>query len=291
VRANREVVCWGLNGSGQLGDGSTLTRPAPVTVQGVRDASHVSAGWLYSCAVADGGRVLCWGADGGGQLGDGPTDSSGQGAVAVAGITDAVAVSAGQTHVCALRATGEVVCWGNNAAHQCGDGTTTAHPAPVAVLGITGAVQIAAGTGHTCALVADGLAHCWGANGFRELGDGTSEARTTPVQVIYSNDAIEVGTGGAAWAGGFFGFSCALQSDGTVKCWGLDDFGQRGTLDGPPGAAVVGLESVAGISLGAKYACALRRQGDVWCWGINDTGELGDGTTTPRSMAAPVVGL
>lgn len=64
------VQCWGINGNGRLGDGTTTDATAPVTVTGVNNAVSLSAGGGHTCAVTGNGRVQCWGSNSDGQLGD-----------------------------------------------------------------------------------------------------------------------------------------------------------------------------------------------------------------------------
>ena len=84
-------------------------------------------------------------------------------------------------HTCALRGTGEVVCWGYNDAGQLGDGTTVDRAAPVAVKGISGAAQVAAGEEFTCARLATGGVKCWGSDTNGQLGNGSMSDFHTPV--------------------------------------------------------------------------------------------------------------
>jgi len=65
------LFCWGYNGNGQLGDGTTTAANAPVQVGTDTDWANVGAGGSHTCGVKDDGSALCWGADWGGQLGDG----------------------------------------------------------------------------------------------------------------------------------------------------------------------------------------------------------------------------
>jgi alpha-tubulin suppressor-like RCC1 family protein len=63
------VWCWGSNGNGQLGDGTTIERNVPVRVERLPEVVGLTAGAAFNCALARDGRVLCWGANEWGQLG------------------------------------------------------------------------------------------------------------------------------------------------------------------------------------------------------------------------------
>jgi len=179
---NGAAKCWGYNGSGEVGDGTTSNRFAPAGVSGLDSGvASISAGGSYTCAVHN-GAAKCWGNNANGQLGDGtttyrktPAEVSGLGS-GVTGITT------GNSHACAVH-NGAAKCWGNNGNGRLGDGTTTHVTTPVNVSGLgSGVARISAGREHTCA-VHDGAAMCWGQNNRGQLGDGTTTYRTAPVQV------------------------------------------------------------------------------------------------------------
>jgi alpha-tubulin suppressor-like RCC1 family protein len=105
--------------------------------------------------------------------------------VAVSGLSGAVEITTNYFHTCARRASGTVVCWGDNTFGQLGDGTVgILRSTPVAVSGLSDAVEIDAGERHTCARRASGTVVCWGLGDNGQLGDGMMTTRLTPVAVM-----------------------------------------------------------------------------------------------------------
>lgn len=198
VKADGSAMCWGSNALGELGDGAFGTNAAkddadrslPVAVRNLRDVAVVRTGITFTCALRTNGSVSCWGTSYAGQLGDGSFGAAAGKAVPgpVSGLTDATSLVTGTDHACALRATGAVVCWGNNTHGQIGDGTSAPGtmkpvPVPVVVSGLVDVVAIGAGSSFTCALSAQGSVKCWGANSNGQLGDATTEEKTLPSDV------------------------------------------------------------------------------------------------------------
>jgi alpha-tubulin suppressor-like RCC1 family protein len=224
------VKCWGYNGYGQLGDGTTKDRLTPVDVSGLTSgvAAIAAGGGLYlegghTCAVTVDGGVKCWGYNRYGQLGDGTTKDRLTPVDVTAGLSNGVAaIAMGYYHTCAVTASGGLKCWGLNDNGQLGDGTIRKHRTPTDVSGLAiGVAAVAAGGYHTCAVTAAGGAKCWGNNYDGELGDGTTTTRLTSV------DVSELASGVAAVAAGAY-HTCALIAAGGVKCWGWNDNGQLG---------------------------------------------------------------
>ena len=125
------AACWGYNHYGQLGDGTTTTRTAPVAVSDLSNAVTVTTGWEHSCALLSNGTAKCWGM--GSCLGIGPSGNQTT-PVSVLNLSDAFALDAGWSHVCALTNYGGAKCWGYNSSGQLGDGTTEDRGTPVDVV-------------------------------------------------------------------------------------------------------------------------------------------------------------
>jgi len=221
------VRCWGKNDHGQLGNGDLgVDSAVPVAVQGLGNSvAAIAAGLYYTCAALRAGPVKCWGQNSQGQLGDGTFGADRDTPVTVGGLSgDAVALTAGEHHTCALTENGAVECWGSNTVGQLGDDTASGgrSTTAVAVSGLSGGVAaIAAGGYHTCAITGSGALQCWGSNLNGQIGDGTTTDRHTPVDV----DGFESGT--AAVSGGYY-HTCALTGTGAARCWGRGNSAQLG---------------------------------------------------------------
>ena len=287
---NSGARCWGYNGQGELGDGTTRARLAPTIVVGLSTGvTALATEFFHTCALTQSGSVKCWGFNDDGQLGDGTTTTS-LIPVDVVGLSQGVvAIATGYNHTCALTRIGGVQCWGSNFAGQLGNRSTADSSTPVHVFGLgAGVVALAGGDFYTCALTSSGGIKCWGDNTYGQLGDGTDLERHAP-------RAVEgLTTGVAALAAGG-GHTCAVTATGGAKCWGDNVNGRLGdgtTVDRHTPVDVVGLTSgVASVSAGDISTCALTTAGGVKCWGDNVKGQLGDGTTTNRKTAVDVLGL
>ena len=279
------AYCWGLNSSGQLGDGTATRSTSPVLVAGGVSFAAVRAGAVHSCGVTAAGVAYCWGDNSTGLLGDGTTTSS-TSPVLVAGGVSFAAVSAGVYHSCGVTVGGAAYCWGDNTFGELGDGTTTNRSSPVLVAGGVSFAAVSPGYIHSCGVTAAGAAYCWGYDGQGQLGDGTSTSSTSPVLVAGGLNFAAVSAGG--------GESCGVTAGGVAYCWGDNVAGELGdgtTINKSSPVLVAGGVSFAAVSPGYIHSCGVTAAGAAYCWGHNYLwGELGDGTTTSKSSPVLVAG-
>lgn len=255
--------------------------------------------------------AVAWGANTLASLGDGSavgpescfrTSYCARSPVGVAGLSNPVALGAGEEFACAVISGGEVECWGRNDAGDLGDGTATGPEhcpgpsfvredncsrVPVHVSGITNATAVVAGVGFACALLATHSIDCWGFGLDGELGNGHSEGSLTPVTVSGITNATAIAAGEAE--------ACALLSNQTVKCWGSNQGGALGdgktqeeqkSSDVP--VEVSGITSAVAVTAGDTDGCAALENGEVRCWGWNLSGDLGDGKTQAEQESSDV---
>jgi alpha-tubulin suppressor-like RCC1 family protein len=256
---NSTVKCWGLGFFGQLGYGDPERRgndpgemgdnlPA-VNLGTGRTARAISAGGNHTCALLDNGTIKCWGYNQTGQLGQGDDIARGNApgqmgnALPVVDLgtgRTAIAVSAADSHTCALLDNGSVKCWGSGARGALGLGDMTirgddpgemGNVLPAVDLGPgRTARSVSAGPAHTCALLDNATVKCWGEGDHGRTGHGdTSDRGDGPGEMGNALPVVDLGTGRSATAVTTGGeFSCALLDDATVKCWGENGFGQLG---------------------------------------------------------------
>jgi alpha-tubulin suppressor-like RCC1 family protein len=278
ILSGGHIECWGMNGSGQLGNGTTTRSATPVEVQGVTDAREVSVGAGDACAVLSSGHIECWGSNTDGALGNGAHGFFSELPVEVQGIADAVQVAVGDAHACAVLSSGRVDCWGRKVI----EAIDTPSYTPVEVPGVNDATQAAVGGSHSCALLSSGHVECWEENFYGELGIGsTRDASITPVEVLAVTGAKQIAAGEH--------HTCALLSSGHIACWGDNDAGQLGdgtTAISDVATEVRGVENATQLAAGGNDSCALTSRGRVDCWGDNYYGQFDDGSI--RGSDTPV---
>ncbi len=242
-----DVYCWGLNSSGQLGDGTIDNSNVPVYVDGLEGRIiSVSAGAEFTCALNSANEVFCWGNNSSGQLNDGTEDHSSVPVKTTTVSSDTVLISGGSIELQGITSDGAVQLWNsqpiipvtgypednntfvaadrfteggcsmtNTGDVNCWGGITNAE-----VVGAVVSDMLASGQGHACTMKAEGLV-CWGSNSNGQLGDDSTDDSTEEVSVV------ELKRGVIALAAGEK-HTCVIYSDETVACWGLNVSGQLG---------------------------------------------------------------
>lgn len=186
VLGDGKVWCWGRNSDGQLGHGTASydSPPQPAgVVNGLPLVQDIACGHQHACAWDAAGKAWCWGKNLSGQIGTGSYSASPVNAAVQLEVSGVVGMACGQGHTCALRGSGEVLCWGDNDEGQSGADKPGDVYQPLAIALGGKASAVAAGISHSCALRQDGAVLCWGKGSSGQLGDGlaTSSAKAVVV--------------------------------------------------------------------------------------------------------------
>ncbi|MEM7133160.1 MAG: C13 family peptidase [Chloroflexota bacterium] len=270
------VQCWGGNDDGQVGNGTVKNQQTPVDVSKLpSDITQIALGREHTCALSSSSGVFCWGLNSDGQLGDGTNDDR-HDATALPRLSDRVmSIAAGAQHSCVITTEDQAQCWGSNDHGQLGDGTKTSRSTPVTVPDLNNVTALALGFAHTCALTDAGKVQCWGRNTYGQLGDGTQIGKEVPVDAQGLNSGVTAITAGD-------NHTCALSSDGSVRCWGINSYGEVGDgTDVEKRHAPVAVSELSGgivaIAGGLAHTCAITEDGGLTCWGRDQYGQLGSG--------------
>ncbi|MGB0284821.1 MAG: putative Ig domain-containing protein, partial [Candidatus Poseidoniaceae archaeon] len=331
LASDGDAKCWGANNVGQLGQGHIENMGDEVAEMGLdlpyvlfpedTYASAVSAGGEHTCYLLNTstteGMPLClgrinllgygWSDDG--AVGDGYQEDASQmpdWPLPTGRHVDQI--EAGWNHTCALFDDGSMGCWGDNTHGQLGTGNTSflgdaadevGDGLALVDLPVDATVtSMALGWDHTCVLYSTGDVACWGNNADGQLGIGSTSAVGDGAGEMGSNlvnISLPSGVNATSITAGD-GFTCAVFSDESIRCWGRNDVGQLGqgntaTYGDNGGETVAGLSA---IDLGSTYASGTKildagrdhvcsvietssTAGVIKCWGGNADGQLGVG--------------
>jgi alpha-tubulin suppressor-like RCC1 family protein len=270
------VICWGSNIYGTLGQGNTLSYSNPVVVHLSAQAKELSIGRLHTCAVLITDEVKCWGQNSEYQVGSGSATVVSTPTVVPPRILEGAEVGdlkAFQRSTC-IMANGRIACWGSIDANTSYNPTVFTEPAYMfgASLDFETVVSISAG----CALTDTGQLHC----GFERGLNGLSRSQRV-TGVLTDEVVVAHGTGAGHW--------CAATDSGKVACWGWNGYGQLGDgtteQSGNPvwvTGSLLAERHVTDIAVGSDHSCALTDPGEVFCWGANYYGQLGNGSLSTQ---------
>lgn len=163
VKRDGTLWAWGCNSVGQLGDGTTVDKSSPVQIGTTKNWKYVSAGGNFSIAVTCGdatgfhSQIWAWGLNSTGQLGDNTTTNRSTPVQTADLGSNWRSVSAGDSHVLAVRANGTLWAWGTNTQGELGDNSTVNRSSPVQVGSATKWLSVSAGKCFSVAIRGD----CW----------------------------------------------------------------------------------------------------------------------------------
>jgi alpha-tubulin suppressor-like RCC1 family protein len=245
--------------------------------------------------LAPSDQLRCWGRNDRGQVGKGdflsPVDLPANVTLPFVPLD----VEAGALHTCVLSALlpqdgSQLACWGENGSGQLGLGDTLDRFTPQ-VVDLAGAVafDVATGANHTCAVVTGGAVRCWGSNQFGQLGVSLGTTSSSTPLTVPGVVAERVVVGDA--------HTCVIvQSDQSVRCWGLGTSGQLGNGSDTSSVTPVNAGFRSGTQLvdldaGGSTTCAREASTVTWCWGAGLGGQIGDGASLNRNQPTRPSGL
>jgi hypothetical protein len=276
------VACAGENRAGLLGTLDVASSASFVRVAEIDDAIDLALGTSFACVLRSSGTVWCWGDDSVGQTGR-PIPDHRTGSYApqptplpVEGLDGVLDVEAGSSFACALRDSGEVVCWGSDAWGALGRGagyTGRAQPLFAPIEGVGDARSLEAQGNGGCVIRADDTTWCWGGHVYHYPGfDRATEDHCAVVveqscwrapRAISIEPATEVVLGGER--------GCARGAS-AWRCFGNDEDRSLPEVGSP-------IDATDDVALGGRFTCT--RDGEhVRCRGRGDAGQLGDGLAT-----------
>lgn len=284
------VACWGDNQAGQLGpdDTGATSSDVPRTIAGLPKARAAFMGDGIACAALEAGDVMCWGRSSAGRI---PSlHDAGEDVVPPTRIDlggrKIVSIAPGRTAIVALTEDGTLLSWGRRSrpetekVNMLGREVALDYAAPGPLLYPERATLLG-GWGEAATAAGGGGAFRWGV-----LVDLRGPVLPEPVPFATSAKTQWISIGPSAQF-------CAVLSDESVRCLGLNNYGQLGTGDFDAvqvvPAKVAELPGVpARVATSGYHACAVLVTGAAYCWGLNSRGQLGTGDFSLRTTPTAV---
>lgn len=267
---NLEVMCWGENGSGSVGNGDVngASVGVPVLTMPERTVAEMTGGESYMLARDANNVLWVWGANMNGQLGLGADNFVVRSPTMVAG-SSVLKLAAGAHHACVTDALGHVLCAGDDSNGQLGNNVGTSPTRTfAAIMDSPVFTTLDAGMDRTCGVTEARALYCWGRNDPVIVpGVGNLEI---PTRVSVHSDFKDVSVG--------FDTICALREGGRLFCFGNGEYGALGlgdTLDREELTEVTPGDFYKQVTIGRQFACAIRADNAVVCFGRNDDAQLG----------------
>jgi alpha-tubulin suppressor-like RCC1 family protein len=279
IKTDGTLWAWGFNSQGQLGNGTTVNKNAPIQIGSATNWSKIVARGSRTLAIKTDGTLWAWGSNSYGELGDG-TNINRNVPTQIGTATNWASITAGNNgHTLAIKTDGTLWAWGYNVYGQLGDGTSVNKNAPIQIGSATDWSIISAGISHTLSIKTDGTLWAWGYNYQGQLGDGTNVDKNAPIQIGSATDWSTISAGGYQ--------TLSIKTDGTLWAWGRNSSGQLGDGTNVNKNAPIQIGSATDwsiISAGISHTLSIKTDGTLWAWGRNLSGELGDGTNVNKNI-------
>jgi len=225
IDTNGGLWTWGLNGFGQIGDGTVGNRMlTPYKIPTQTRFVSAAAGNAHSLAIDEDGGLWVWGDNFMGQLGIGSNGGWRTVPIRIMEDTRFVSVAAGCFHSMAIDEDGGLWAWGWDSHFQIGGGVADEDRfviLPSKILEGTRFVSVSGGSYHTLAVDSRGNLWTWGSNVAGQLGDERKDP-STGVPTIIKRGMPFASVSAGAW------FSLAIDYFGGVWAWGNNGYGQLG---------------------------------------------------------------
>jgi alpha-tubulin suppressor-like RCC1 family protein len=226
LKADGTLWTWGLNDSGELGNGTitpaTTPRREPAQAGTASDWKAVLAtGYLMAMALKTDNTLWTWGSNVGWQLGYKTAHDTDPNPVPTMVTANVSSMAGGTMFGAAVKTNGTLWTWGSNLYGQLGNGATSYSLALPAQVGTeTNWKAVAAGFDHLVAVKTNGTLWAWGRNNVGQLGDGTTVDKHAPTQIGTDTTWVSVSAGTS--------HSAAVKADGTLWVWGDGNDGALG---------------------------------------------------------------
>lgn len=277
LKSNGTIWTWGHNFNGQLGQGNTTSLNSPKQLGNDSNWKSISSGEYYTLAVKNDGTLWGWGRNGMGQLGLGNQSQYYTTPQKIGTDTNWSKVFAGNNSTAAIKNDGTLWMWGYNGNYILGTGSQQIiFSTPQKVSNDTNWHEISVGYTHVLALKKNGSLWAWGSNNYGKLGLSNGQnVYGSPQQVgndtTWSNISISNLSSD---------HSIALKKDGTIWCWGVNNYGQLG-LGTPSYTTISSPQKLNNHSNSLKiisssdFSLIIKNDGTLWSMGENSNGQLG----------------
>ena len=286
IQSNGTLWTWGNNSYGQLGNNtSTLsTFSSPVQVGTINYWTQAVTGSSFTMAIQSPGTLWSWGYNVNGQLGLNTGTAAISSPVQVGTNSNWAQISSGSSQTAAIQSNGTLWSWGLNTLGTLGLSDNTNRSSPTQIGGLSIWTQVALGAAHGAAIQSPGTLWTWGSNSYGQLGNNTTTISSvlSPVQIGALSNWAQVACG--------YYHTTAIQSNGTLWAWGLNQLGALAQNNTQPYSSPVQVGALSlwtQVSPGGFYTLALQTPGTLWSWGYDQYGQLGNNSVIAYGISSP----